>query len=134
MATQSVNSNELLESAREQERQGNLSQAEELYLMTIKADALKLEAYTRLMIVYRKQKLYKKELAIINKAIKTYEGAIKAEQQGRAQANRKAARLSKTLAEHLGLVDKNGLPVYEDKAVAGWRKRKQMVSHKLAKG
>ncbi len=85
------------------------------------------------MIIYRKQKEYRKELSIINKAIKTHEDNLRQEQKQWVSANKKAARLSKNLATSLGLLTKKGLPVYEDKLVETWRKRKDLVAKKVAK-
>jgi hypothetical protein len=132
MASDSYSITQLLSAARAKERENAYADAVSLYMQLLKEDPLNVQASSRLMVIYRKQKNYSKELSIINKAIAAYEANIIAQQKNWSKSNRKAAGLSKRLAEHLGLLDKKGLPLYEDKVIANWKKRKETVQKKLA--
>jgi len=68
-------------------------------------------AYNRVMILYRKQKMYKKELSAIKKAINAYEKDILKDQQAWKKINGHTAELSQNLARALGLMDDKGLPM-----------------------
>ena len=63
--------------ANEAEKSDTFS-AIELYNQILKRDALQKHAYDRLMIIYRQEKNYKKELSVINSGIKTFEKFYKA--------------------------------------------------------
>jgi len=111
--------------------EGRIADAIKNYIAAIKADPLLARAYNRLMILYRKQKEYKKEMAIIKQAIGAYEKEIKEDQQAWKKANSKSARLNLNLAKAMGLLDDKGLPVYEYPQVMTWRKRMETVGKKL---
>jgi tetratricopeptide (TPR) repeat protein len=132
MSTSDSSIAEMMASARALERADDLSEAGKLYSKIVAAAPLHVAAYNRLMIVYRKQKEYRKELQLINQAIKAYEDGLAERQQAWTKSNRKAAKLSKTLASKLGLVDKKGTPVYEQD-IERWRKRKQTVTKRVGK-
>ncbi len=85
--------------------------------------------YERLMVLYRQQKNYKKELKIINTAIKTFEPILL---RGKS-ANRKINTISNELNRSLGLVDKKGKMIYEPAPLPAWRKRKEVVLKKIGK-
>jgi lipopolysaccharide biosynthesis regulator YciM len=123
----------LIETARQMETEGNVPEAEEIYLQLIKSDVINVEAYNRLLVIYRKQKEYRKELAIVNKAIKVYENNLLQEQKKWISSNKKAARLSRLLAKGLGLINKKGLPVRQDRQLASWHKRKSNLLKKIKK-
>ncbi|WP_333863619.1 tetratricopeptide repeat protein [Sphingobacterium sp.] len=115
--------NELLKDARLQELEGKTEDAIKSYNLFISKDPSQAGAYNRLMILYRKLKEYKKELAIINQAIAAYEKDFKDDQQTWKKANSKSARLSLSLAKSMGLLNDKGLPVYEESQIISWRKR-----------
>ena len=73
--------NELTTRAEEAEK-SDTSAAIELYNEILKENPLQIHAYDRLMILYRQEKDYKKELSIIHRGIKTYEKFYK-EQLGK---------------------------------------------------
>lgn len=62
----------LTSKASEQEKANEIPKAIELYNQILKTDPLQVHAYDRLMILYRQEKNYKKELSIINSGIKTF--------------------------------------------------------------
>ncbi len=123
--------NELLKDARLQELEGKTEDAIKSYNLVISKDPLQAGAYNRLMILYRKLKEYKKELAIIKQAIAAYEKDFKDDQQTWKKANSKSARLSLSLAKSMGLLNDKGLPVYEESQIIRWRKRMETVQKKI---
>ncbi len=133
MPKQITSIKDLLEQAQQLEAESRLPEAAAHYSKAISADPLNTFAYNRLMIIFRKQKEYRKELTVINKAIKTYEDSLRQEQQAWLKNNRKMARLSKALAHSLGLIDPKGKPLHEDRMVSSWRKRRELVMGKLKK-
>jgi len=88
------------------------------------------KAYERLMVLYRQQKNYKKELHIINTAIKTFEKLYTPAKS----KDRKVNTLSNQLNKALGLVDKKGRVLYEQKPLSTWKKRREIVLKKIKAG
>jgi tetratricopeptide (TPR) repeat protein len=113
------------------EKEGKLEEAKNNYLNIIENDPAFYNAYNRLLIIYRKQKDYKKELSTVNKAIKAFENQLVMIQKEWTNKNKTVARLSKMLASSLGLIDRKGLPVSEDPLLERWRKRKEVIQKKL---
>ncbi len=85
-------------------------------------------AYNRLMVLYRKKRDYKKELATIKKAIKIFEDIFKKRQP---TFNRTVRSLSVALSKATGLADKKGDNLYQLGDLSKWKKRKELVSKKL---
>lgn len=131
MATNKKSKKELLKEARSQELEGKTNEAIKSYSLVISKDPLEAKAYNRLMILYRKLKEYKKELAIIKQAIGAYEKDIKDDQLTWKKANTKSAKLSLSLAKSMGLLNDKGLPVYEEPQIMTWRKRMETVQKKI---
>ncbi|QJB31150.1 hypothetical protein HF324_07140 [Chitinophaga oryzae] len=122
----------LIEKGHQLEKEGALDKAIQLYLTAVKKDPLNAAPYNRLMILYRRKKEPRKEMAIINEAIRAYEDNVKAEQSSWAKKNRKAAGISRELVKALGLTDKKGIPVNQPAQIVTWKKRKENLSHKLS--
>ena len=99
------------------------------YEQVIKQDPLNELAYDRLMILYRKLKDYKKEVALINKAVKAYEKYYKSRQS----RSKKVLELSEKLSKSVGLTDKKGNSLYEPEPIAKWKKRLLTAEQKLQK-
>lgn len=131
MASRKLSINELLNAARLLEAEGKADEAIKAYSSVTARDPLRAAAYNRLMILYRKQKQYGKELAIIKQAVAAYETDIKEDQQSWKKANAKLARLSQSLAKSLGLLTEKGLPVYEEPYITTWRRRMETVQKKM---
>jgi len=85
------------------------------YEALLKKDELNVHAYNRLMIIYRKQKEYKKEAALIKKAIAAYEAFYKKHEPSHS---RKVVTLSKALAKSTGLTGKTGKALYDPEPIA----------------
>ena len=94
----------------------------------IKAHPTNDRAYNRLMVIYRKQKEYKKELTIINKAIKAFEEAVK---KRKPDFNKKVTSISKALLKATGLADEKGKNLHEPGEIGKWKKRKAVVLKKM---
>ena len=95
----------------------------EKYLDMIRLSPLNQKAYSRLMIIYRKQKESGKELAVINKAIKTFEQAYRSKKA----TNPKIQSLSRQLNRQLGLTDSKGKALADREPIASWKKRKELL-------
>lgn len=117
-----------IDKAKNAELGKDLSAAAELYEEAIKEDPLNEYAYDRLMIIYRKQKEYKKELKLINAAIKAYQQFYKSHQH---TGSKKIAEISKKLNRSFGLTDKKGNNLYQPEPIAGWEKRKAVVQKRI---
>lgn len=132
MAPSRITVQDLLEEAARLEGEGDLKEAEKHYAIVLDKDELNVTAYNRLMIIFRKQKEFRKELNIINRAIKSFENEAKSSLQAKKLGS-KISSLSKSLAKSLGLLTKSGLPVYLNDDVERWKKRKIIVAKKLKK-
>src|SRR5438309_4708473 len=89
---------ETLADARAAEESQQYDTAAELYQQILKQDTLNQEAYNRLMIIYRKQKDKKKELSIINTAIKAYQKFYKSKKH----TNKSITEISNKLNKAFG--------------------------------
>jgi tetratricopeptide (TPR) repeat protein len=119
----------LKERARQAEANGDLAIAEKTYLAIIKRNPHNQQAYNRLMIIYRKQRSYDKELEIINTGIKTFTTL----HGPKATHNKIVKNLSAKLNRAFGLVDKKGNSLYDPGPVATWKRRKLVVEKRLKK-
>jgi len=121
--------NELTAKAGEAEKT-DPSLAIELYNQILKKDPLQIRAYDRLMMVYRKEKNYKKELSVINAGIKTFEIFYK-KQLGKP--SKKINEISSKLNKAFHLVDKKGNSLYAPEPIDRWEKRKGVVEKRMGK-
>jgi len=119
----------LFKKASELEKNGRLEEAASLYEKVIKADPRRETAYNRLMIILRKQKKYKKELALLNKGIKSFKDRY--ESVSKKSINKKVEQISKALLKSTGLADKKGIPLFQNEPIGRWTRRKQIVEKKL---
>jgi tetratricopeptide (TPR) repeat protein len=119
-----------LQQAEAAEKNDDLELAEKLYKEQIKQNAFNASAYTRLMIIYRKQKKYKEELEIINKALQHFKEYQNKKSSSKTN-NAAIKKLSKSLNKSLGLTDKKGNFLYEPEPIPTWKKRKATVEKKL---
>jgi hypothetical protein len=118
-----------LNEAKDLERDNEFDLAITEYKKIIHAYPLKEEGYDRLMIILRKNKNIREELAVIKKAIKTFE-----EKFGKPAQHLKGTKvkqLSNAILKSMGLADKNGQPIYQHEPFARWIKRKKTLESKL---
>ena len=92
--------------AEEAEKNKDTSSAIKLYKEILQHDDLYIQAYNKLMKLYRQTKDYKPELAIINKAIRAYETWYRKHQPKHSKT---VSELSNKLNKAFGLVDKKGI-------------------------
>lgn len=118
-----------LEKARQLEQQNEADKAASAYEKVIKENPLNEYAYDRLMIIYRKNKDYKKEKLVIGRAIKTFEQFYKS--ASRISSSKKIVSLSKAFMRSTGLADRKGKLLYQKEPLARWNKRKATVEKKL---
>lgn len=118
-----TDNDDLLSRASEHEKNDELEEAAALYLRYLKKIPGNENAYTRLMIIYRKQKEGEKELALINRAIKTFEDIFKKEI--RVSPSRKTIEISKKLIKSLGQTEREPLKK--------WKRRKALLEKQLKK-
>jgi hypothetical protein len=120
----------VLQQAAAAQKNDDLELAEALYKKQMNEKAFNPAIYKKLMVLYRKEKRYKDELAIINKALKHFE-----EQRANRSSLKKVSagirRISNSLNKSLGLTNKSGKEVYEPSPIPEWRKRKENVQKKL---
>jgi len=92
--------------------------------------------YDRLMIYYRKQKEYKKELQLINRALKIFGDRIQQQASQILETARSRASIKKLSAQFSrlsGLTDKKGNLKFLPEPLARWTKRKKTVEQKIKK-
>lgn len=121
--------NELTSKAAEAEKT-DPSLAIEIYNRILEKDPLQVNAYDRLMIIYRKEKNYKKELSIINSGVKAFEQFYK-KQAGKR--SKKISDISNQLNKAFHLIDKKGNSLYTPEPIDRWLKRKEMVEKRMGK-
>src|ERR1043165_2459570 len=107
---------EIIAKAKEAETNDDYEQSAKLLEEAIKIDPLNEYAYERLMIIYRKKKLFKNELKTINSGIKSFENFYK--KRIKYSRNKKIAEISNALMKSIGLSDKKGGHVYEPEPIA----------------
>jgi hypothetical protein len=91
--------------------------------------------YQRLMIWYRKEKMYEEELKIINKgidALKKYYAGQQKQLSGR-KINSSVKALSSKISKSMGLHDKKGNELFLPEPLPKWIQRKEVVQGKLTK-
>src|ERR1051326_93093 len=81
------------------------------YEKVIAIDPVNESAYNRLMIIYRKEKEWKKELAVVKKGIKAFEEYYAS--TSRRSHGKNVIRLSQALMRSMELADKKGRPFYK---------------------
>jgi uncharacterized protein YciI len=114
------------------EKSGNLPEAAASYEKIVDSDPSNQEAVARLLIIYRKLKEYRKELAVVDNAIGGYQEKDKAIQQEWLQAHPGAAGAGKAMLRSLGggAVSAFGT----DPVVNRLLKRKELLERKIGGG
>ena len=126
-----LSSSGILDQARESESEGKLDAAAALYEQLVKERSSDEFVFDRLMIIYRKLKLYKDELRIINKAIRVFEDLHKKPGRRKSEKQQKLSTLSEAFMKSAGLKDKKGNLVYIPEPISRWMKRRAVVEKKL---
>ena len=116
-------------SAKLLEQDGDNEEAIQIYETVLKKQPHNAYLYDRLMILYRKGKAYRKELSVINTAIKQFTDL---NQPVKNIHSKKITSLSKSILHAVGLTDKKGLALYQPQPIARWEKRKRTAKLRLA--
>ena len=82
------------------------------------------------MIIYRKEKNYKKELSVINSGIKAFEKFYKTSS---GRPSKKLRDISERLNKAFHLIDKKGMPIYNPEPIDRWQKERKWSKRKLRK-
>ncbi|HVU58638.1 MAG TPA: hypothetical protein VHD83_26445 [Puia sp.] len=93
---------QLISEGRQFEQAGQWEDAAEVYQRVVDTDPGNQDAVARLLVVYRKLKYYRKELAVIDATIDTAARRDKAAQREWISAHPEAARLGKAVLRQLG--------------------------------
>ena len=120
---------ETITEAKAAEDFGKSDTAVELYEQALQKDRLNEYAYNRLMIIYRKLKDKKKELHIINTAIKVYKEFY----ASKKRSTKSIKEISNKLNRSFGFTDKKGNTLYTPEPIATWQKRKELLEKKKTK-
>ena len=120
---------EYIRQAKTAEEDGDPDEAIQLYEKAIKQKPLLEQPYSRLMILYRKNKQYKDELRVINKALELFMDHYDKRKKS-FKGNTTIARLSKALLKSIDN-DAKQLENSYPKPIAKWERRKQTVEKKL---
>ena len=109
------------------EKDGELEKAAQVYEKLLKKTPSDLSILSRLMIIFRKLKNYRKEISYINQAIKIHE-----EKYARLKSKDvKVVALSKKLNMLLGHTDKRGKNLLSIPEVVKLKKRKEVASKRM---
>jgi len=132
MLHKAIPDRERLAQAKVLEADGEIDEAMEVYQRVLKNDPLNETAISRLLVLYRRRKEYKQELALLRSALSAYEAEQLAVQDAWRKKHQKAARISLSLAQKLGVTGKKKTaPVYDDRLATTWRRRKAVVMKRL---
>jgi len=101
------------------------------YEKIVRKDRYNTKAYDRLMVIYRKNKEYAKELKLIEAAIKAFREFYS--KTVKRIPDKKTIRLSKALLKMTGLSDKKGNPFYQREPINKWIKRQSLLLSKMQK-
>ncbi|CAN5740053.1 hypothetical protein BH10BAC2_BH10BAC2_35390 [soil metagenome] len=126
----------LAESVKEAEsaiQADNLPRAASIYEKIVTRQPHNEHGYNRLMMIYRKQGAFNKELQIINSAIRNVTSAYQSKGQKLYGNNSAVKNISNELMKSLGLKTASGKYLLELPIVESWKKRKEIVLKKINK-
>jgi len=126
-----VNFSECLVKAKEFEINNNVGEAIRMYHKCVRLTPASEFAYNRLLILYRKSKQYKKELAVIKQGIRFFDSLFT--KQKKLKRNNTITRLSNALMKSTGLADKKGKLLFEQQPILKWKQRALLVEKRLEK-
>lgn len=122
----------LFEKARALEQNDEPGQAIEIYQKLHNQHPADRRVISRMLIIFRKLKAYKKELQLIDNTIKQTKDTLLANQRAWMKTHRKIARINIALGRSLKMLDAKGLPLYEEPFITGLKKRKAIVKKRLS--
>ena len=119
--------------ARQAEEEGDMDKAIKLFEQNIREDYADEFAFEKLMIIYRKQKEYEKELKVINRGLKVFQQQMSEHLKnslGRRIDEKTLEQLSNAIIKKTGAKEKD---LHYPDPIDKWIKRKEVVEQKLEK-
>jgi tetratricopeptide (TPR) repeat protein len=110
--------------------EGRLPEAAEVYQRMFNQDPKDLVTVRQLLILYRKLKEYRKELAVINAVMAAQDSYIREQRDKWLSKHPRAARTGRTLLKQL---EAKGEQVHDDPLMAALKKRKETVMKRLGR-
>jgi uncharacterized protein YciI len=123
-------SKEQLAEGRQLERSGDPEAAAQIYRKLVGRDPRNQDAVNRLLVVYRKLKNYREELAVINQVLAAYQAEDKARQEKWVREHSKAAAAGAAIFQKLGGSTVSGFGA--DPAVGILMRRREVVERKVS--
>lgn len=120
---------EQLAEGRRLEQNGHLEKAITAYRKLVDKDPRNQEAVSRLLVIYRKQKDYRSELAVIDQVLVSYREENKAREEKWMREHSGAAAAGRAIYRQLGGASISGFGV--DPEVISLTRRKEVVERKL---
>lgn len=120
-----------METARQLQTEGHLSEAASAYQKLFNSDPYDLEVIGRLLTIYRKLKDFQKELSVLDQAIAAYQRKQKAAQDNWIRLHPKAANVSRSMLKQLRKGGNSEAGLGTDKNVERWMKRKELVMARI---
>jgi uncharacterized protein YciI len=122
----------MLEEGRRLEQSGQLPEAAAVYQKMVTQEPDNQDAISRLLVMYRKLKEYRKELAVVEDALQVYEQRDKTLQENWLKTHPKAAGAGKAIFKKLGGASVSAMGA--DRVVNGLLKRKAFIQKRLHPG
>ena len=122
---------EKIDAARQLEKGGRLADAAAIYQTIVDADPANRDAIGRLLVMYRKLKEYRKELAVINTALAAWQQRGKTAQDKWLKEHPGAAGAGRSILRTLIKDGDTTAAFGSDPAVEAWIKRKAFVSKRV---
>ncbi|MBO9659708.1 MAG: hypothetical protein J7527_12880 [Chitinophagaceae bacterium] len=119
---------DMLKQAERFEKDRELDEAAKLYLQYLRKLPASEYAFSRLMIIYRKQGKRDKELEIIERGIKTFQEIFR--KRTKVSPTKKTVEISKKLLKAMGMADSKGIELNEREPLRKWKKRKELLERK----
>jgi uncharacterized protein YciI len=122
---------EKTDAARQLEKAGKLADAAVLYQQMVDTDPANRDAIGRLLVMYRKLKEYRKELAVINTALSAWQQRGKTQQDKWLREHPGAAGAGRSILRTLTKGGDSTAVFGSDAVVEAWVKRKAFVNKRL---
>jgi tetratricopeptide (TPR) repeat protein len=129
--TEHMSGRDLLIHARLMEKEGNDQHAIKDYRRLLSSPYRREFSYQRLMVIYRRLKEFKKELAIIDEAIKEFSAIL---YTSKRLHKKKVESLSRKLSISTGLSGKRGDSIHQPEPVSGWTIRRKRLKKLIEAG
>lgn len=130
---QKILEQEKYDAARLLERSEETIKAINSYEQILKKNPVHIDATSRLLVLYRKQRDTVKEIELLENAIENHQAHIESSQREWISEHREMAERSKPLAKMLGLLNANELPFYEHEIINRWKSRLERLKIKIQK-